>query len=67
MREKHLKLKVHPSVALCLYENQDEKLTALKDEYRIQLDIEEDPFFHVEEFRVFSVKQNLDITDEYKS
>ncbi len=67
LREKHLKLKVHPSVALCLYENEDEKLTALKDEYRIQLDIEEDPFFHVEEFRVFSVKQNLDITDEYKS
>jgi hypothetical protein len=50
-----------------LFEKPHEKLTALKDEYRIQLDIEEDPFFHVEEFRVFSVKQNLDITDEYKS
>lgn len=67
LREKRLKLKIHPSVALCLYENKDEKLKALKDEYKVQFEIEEDPFLHVEEFRIFSVKQELDITDEYKS
>jgi ribonuclease G len=67
LREKLLRLKVHPSVALCLFENSNEKLNALKNEYEVELEIEEDPFLHVEEFRMFSCKLNIDITDEYKS
>jgi ribonuclease G len=67
MRERHIKLKVHPTVALALYENGREKLETLSREYRMEIDIEEDPFLHVEEFRVFSIKRDLDVTDEYKS
>ena len=67
LREQRIKLMVHPTVALALYENGREKLEALSKEYRIQIDVEEDPFLHVEEYRVFSTKRDLDITDEFKS
>ncbi|MBI4550720.1 MAG: Rne/Rng family ribonuclease [Candidatus Latescibacteria bacterium] len=67
LREKRLRLTVHPSVAQCLYDNDREKLRELEKEYRIQIDIVEDPFLHVEEYRVFSTKRDLDITDEFKS
>jgi ribonuclease G len=66
LRERKLKLKVHPTVALSLNENAQEKLLNLQDEFKIQLQIEEDPFLHVEEFRVFSGKRDLDVTDEFK-
>jgi len=66
LKERHLKLKTHPTVALTLYENGKEKLAALKDEYHLDIEIEEDPFVHVEEFRFISTRKNVDITDEFK-
>ena len=66
LRERKLKLKVHPTVALSLQENGREKLVNLQDEYKMQLQVEEDPFLHVEEFRVFTGKRDLDVTDEFK-
>jgi ribonuclease G len=67
LRERRIKLMVHPTVALALRENENEKLNELTKEYRIQIDVEEDPFLHVEEYRIFSTKRGLDITDEFKS
>lgn len=67
MRERHLKLRVHPSVALSLSENGRQKLGALQEEYRMDIEMEEDPFLHVEEFRFISTKRDLDVTDEFKS
>lgn len=67
LREKRIRLVVHPSVALCLYEDNREKLEELKREYRIDIEVEEDPFLHVEEYRVFSITRDIDITDEFKS
>jgi len=66
LRERKLKLKVHPTVALSLNENGQEKLVNLQDEFKIELEIEEDLFVHVEEFRVFSGERNIDVTDEFK-
>jgi len=52
---------------LLLAENGKEKLESLRQEYKIQIEVTEDPFLHVEEYRVHSVKRDLDITDEFKS
>ena len=48
-------------------ENSKEKLEALCKEHRMEINVQEDPFLHVEEFRILSVKRDLDITDEFKS
>ena len=66
LRERALKLKVHPTVALSLNENGHEKLVNLEDEYKIQIEIEKDPFLHAEEFRVFAGQKSLDVTDQFK-
>lgn len=67
LRERRIRITVHPSVALLLAENGKEKLESLRQEYKIQIEVTEDPFLHVEEYRVHSVKRDLDITDEFKS
>ncbi|MEE2708792.1 MAG: hypothetical protein VYA69_04270 [Gemmatimonadota bacterium] len=67
LRERRVKLSVHPSVGLLLAENGNEKLESLRTEHKIKIDLTEDPFLHAEEYRMFSVKRDIDITDEFKS
>ena len=66
LRERRVKLLVHPSVSLSLAENGNEKLESLRTEYKIKIDLTEDPFLHPEEYRMYSVKRDIDITDEFK-
>lgn len=67
LRERRVKLSVHPSVGQLLAENGNEKLESLRTEHKVKIDLTEDPFLHAEEYRVFSVKRDIDITDEFKS
>lgn len=65
--EKELKLIVHPSVAEHLLENEEVKLRQLKKEYKMKIELVEDENMDMQEYRFFSAKQNMDITDEFKA
>ncbi|MBU2471370.1 MAG: ribonuclease E/G, partial [Bacteroidetes bacterium] len=63
--EFRLKLRVHPSLAIYLREGTISRLTKIMLKFKILIKLEEDTKLGVDEFTVFSVKQNKDVTESY--
>ena len=66
-REWRLRLRVHPTVATFLREGTMSRMKRMMWKYFVYVKLEEDPKVPVAEFRFFSVRQNLDITEKYSS
>jgi ribonuclease G len=63
--EFRLVLRVHPSLAIYLREGTISRLTKIMLKFKILIKLEEDTKLGVDEFTVFSVKQNKDVTESY--
>ena len=66
-REFRLELRVHPSIASHLYEGTISRLTKIRFKFFVRIKLIPDPSLPVDEFRFMSLKQNKDITDQYKA
>ena len=66
-KERKLALYVHPVVAEYLRENKASRLNVLQKSVRTRLELHSDPDLSMEEYRFFSLKRNLDITQEFKT
>jgi ribonuclease G len=65
--EYRVKLRVHPSLATYLKEGTVSRLTKLMFRFRLVMKIEEDPSIGVDEFQIYSFKQEKDITEKYNA
>lgn len=65
-REFRLILRVHPTVNAYLKEGTISRLTKLMWKFFVHIKLEQDPTLSIDEFRIYSVKQKADITDQYK-
>lgn len=66
-KERKLALYVHPVVAEYLRANKASRLNVLQKSVRTRLELHSDPDLSMEEYRFFSLKRNLDITQEFKT
>jgi ribonuclease G len=67
--EKHeyrLELRVHPTIAEYLSEGTISRLTKLQFKFFVKVKLIPDPALSAEEFKFFSVKQQKEVTDQYK-
>jgi ribonuclease G len=65
--EYRVKLRVHPSLATYLKEGTISRLTKLMFRFKLVMKIEEDPSIGVDEFQIYSFKQEKDITEKYNA
>lgn len=65
--ERKLSLYVHPVVAEYLLANRKSRLNVLEKAVRTRLELHSDPDLSMEEYRFFSPKRNMDITQEFKT
>jgi len=66
-KERKLTLYVHPVVAEYLQADKATRLNVLQKSVRTRLELHSDPDLPMEEYRFFSLKRNLDITQEFKT
>jgi len=67
LKEKRLLLVVHPLVREFLLKNKEEHLIKLHRQYRFRLLIESDSTLNVDQYRIFSLTSQRDITDQFKA
>jgi len=65
-REYRLELRVHPTIAEYLCDGTISRLTKLQFKFFVKVKLVPDPALPAEEFKFFSVKQQKEITDQYK-
>jgi ribonuclease G len=66
-REKFVQFRVNPEVAVHIFEADGNRLARLEKEYRLKLDIKDDPRLKREDIRIISAKSGEDITSRYAS
>jgi ribonuclease G len=67
--EKHeyrLELRVHPTIAEYLSDGTISRLTKLQFKFFVKVKLIPDPALSAEEFKFFSVKQQKEVTDQYR-
>lgn len=62
--ERRLTVQVHPELGEYLLENRKERLKRIRKSTRVWLNVEADPDLDEEEYRIFSRKRKVDVTDE---
>ncbi len=65
--ERRLTVQVNPVVGEFILENRKERLKRVRRSTRVWLDVELDSSIPVDEYRIFSRKQKVDITDQLKT
>ncbi len=63
--DRRLKLRVHPSVALHILEQEPGFLNRVASHYRLELDMRDDPLMRVDEFRMLAGPAGTDVTEKY--
>ncbi|MBI4408098.1 MAG: Rne/Rng family ribonuclease [Gemmatimonadetes bacterium] len=63
--EKRLTIRVHPQVALHILEEEPNFLRRLEKEYRLELDLRDDPLMRQDEFRLLAGPAHTDVTGKY--
>ena len=62
--ERRLTVQVHPDLGEYLLENRKERLKRIRKSTRVWLNVEADPDLSKEDYRIFSRKRRVDVTDE---
>jgi ribonuclease G len=62
--ERRLTVQVHPDLGEYLLENRKERLKRIRKSTRVWLNVEADPELSEDEYRIFSRKRKIDITNE---
>lgn len=65
-REFRVQLRVNPAIAIYLTHGTISRLTKIMFKFFVRVKLVEDPALPMDEFRFISVKQDKDITDQYK-
>ncbi|OGU19018.1 MAG: ribonuclease G [Ignavibacteria bacterium GWA2_55_25] len=65
-REFRLQLRVNPAIAIYLTHGAISRLTKIMFKFFVRIKLVQDPALPMDEFRFISVKQDKDITDQYK-
>lgn len=65
--DKKFKLTVHPEVHKILTQGKESRMKKLCRMLRIEVDVEIDENLSVDEFRVFSLEERIEITDRFKT
>lgn len=63
--EKSIVVRVHPEVALRVFEEEPELLKRLRHRTKLELDLRDDPLMRFDEFRLLSGPAETDVTDKY--
>lgn len=63
--EKRIVVRVHPEVALRVFEEEPEFLKRLRTRTKLELDLRDDPLMRFDEFRLLSGPAETDVTDKY--
>ncbi len=66
-KEKMLLLVVHPLVREFLLQNKEEQLAKLRRQYRLKIQVEGDSTLKVDQYRIFSLASQRDITEQFKA
>ena len=65
--ERRLTVQVHPTLGFYLLENRRERLKAIRKSTRVWLDVESAEDLREEDYRIFSRKRQIDITDKVQT
>ena len=65
--ERRLTVRVHPVVYDYLMENKGERFKLMRKATRVWLAVESDPTLAIDDYRIYSRKRGVDITDEFKT
>ncbi|MEX1274923.1 MAG: Rne/Rng family ribonuclease [Bacteroidota bacterium] len=65
-REFRVQLRVNPAIAIYLTHGTISRLTKIMFKFFVRIKLVQDPALPMDEFRFISVKQDKDITDQYK-
>ncbi len=65
LKEKRLRLKVHPTVSDYLLESKRQRLKKLCKESRRKLEVDADPSQKIDSYRFLLAKDELDVTEEF--
>jgi ribonuclease G len=65
--EKQVQIRVHPVAATFLLDDRAARLAELERNWKMRLDIREDPRLRRDELRIFFPRIQQDVTDEFKS
>ena len=64
-RDRKIRILANPIIARFIIEESEQRLTELQDKYEIEIYIAEDPSLGLDEFQVFSLTTNEEITEEF--
>ncbi len=64
-RENKIRILANPTIARFIIEENEGRLAELQDEYKIDIYIAEDPSLGLDEFQVYSLATNEEITEEF--
>jgi len=64
-REKFIQFRVNPEVAVHIFEADGNRINRLEKEYKLKLDIKDDPRLRREDVRIISAKSGEDLTARY--
>jgi ribonuclease G len=63
--EKRLVIRMHPEVALHILEEEPNLLRHLESEYRVDIEVRDDPLMRADEFRILAGPADVDVTARY--
>ncbi|MBN1826361.1 MAG: Rne/Rng family ribonuclease [Candidatus Eisenbacteria bacterium] len=63
-RERHVRVRLHPDVAVAFLQENAGRLEAIEKRFRIRAEIADDPSLDREEIRVFGVKSGKDLSEQ---
>jgi ribonuclease G len=63
--EKRLVVRLHPEVALHILEEEPNLLRRLESEYRVDIEVRDDPLLRADEFRILAGPADVDVTSRY--
>lgn len=63
--EKRLVVRLHPEVALHILEEEPNLLRHLESEYRVDIEVRDDPLLRADEFRILAGPADVDVTSRY--
>jgi ribonuclease G len=63
--EKRLVIRLHPEVALHVLEEEPNLLRRLESEFRVDIELRDDPLMRADEFRILAGPADVDVTSRY--
>lgn len=66
-KEKHVRLTVHPYIGEYLLDDNECRLNNLGKQYRMKIELSQDPLLSLHGYKVYSMKGNSELTEQFKT